>query len=135
MISKTCSWKNQYAKNETKRSSDCQVLQQNKRNDIIFKNKSLNGKSDELKNLWFTSAKLLISDLMCHENCQLFYRCRQLKRQGLLHSDWFFSKCKMYVKLYVKVGKNSDATKIKHICDIEKALNMENIDSFLGINV
>ena len=41
----------------------------------------------------------------------------------------------MYVKLYVKVGKNSDATKIKHICDIEKALNMENIDSFLGINV
>ena len=41
----------------------------------------------------------------------------------------------MYVKLYVKVGKNSDATKIKHICDIEKVLNMENIDSFLRINV
>ena len=101
-----------------------------KRNDVIFKKKSLNGKSDELKNLGFTSAKLFISDSMCHENHQLFYRCRQLKRQGLFHLAWFFSNC-----IYVKVGKNSDATKIKHICNIQKALNMENIDSYLGINV
>ena len=101
-----------------------------KRNDVIFKKKSLNGKSDELKNLGFTSAKLFISDSMCHENHQLFYRCRQLKIRGLLHSAWFFSNC-----IYVKVGENSDATKIKHVCDIDKALNMENIDSFLGINV
>ena len=43
---------------------------------------------------------------------------------------WLFSNC-----IYVKVGENSDATKIKHVCDIDKALNMENIDSFLGINV
>ena len=34
----------------------------------------------------------------------------------------------------VKVGKNSDATKIKRVCNIEKVLNMENIDSYLGIN-
>ena len=101
-----------------------------KRNDVIFKKKSLNGKSDELKNLGFTSAKLFISDSMCHENHQLFYRCRQLKRRGLFHLAWFFSNC-----IYVKVGKNSDATKIKHICNIQKALNMENIDSYLGINV
>ena len=101
-----------------------------KRNDVIFKKKSLNGKSDEFKNLGFTSAKLFISDSMCHENHQLFYRCRQLKRRGLLHSSWLFSNC-----IYVKVGENSDATKIKHVCDIDKALNMENIDSFLGINV
>ena len=101
-----------------------------KRNEVIFKKKSLNGKSDELKNLGFTSAKIFISESMCHENHQLFYRCRQLKRQCLLHSAWFFGNC-----IYVKVGHNSDATKIKHICDIEKVLNMENIDSFLGINV
>ena len=100
-----------------------------KRNDVIFKKKSLNGKSDELKNLGFTSAKLFSSDSMCHENHQLFYRCRQLKRWGLLDLAWFFSNC-----IYIKVGKNSDATKIKHVCDIEKALNMENIDSYLGIN-
>ena len=49
-----------------------------KRNDVIFKKKSLNGKSDELKNLVFTSARLFISDSMYHENQQLFYRCRQL---------------------------------------------------------
>ena len=101
-----------------------------KRNEVIFKKKSLNGKSDELKNLGFTSAKIFISESMCHENHQLFYRCRQLKRQCLLHSAWFFGNC-----IYVKVGHNSDATKIKHVCDIEKVLNMENIDSFLGINV
>ena len=35
----------------------------------------------------------------------------------------------------IKAGGNSDATKIKHVFDIEKALNMENIDSYLGINV
>ena len=76
-----------------------------KRNDIIFKKKSLNGKSDKLKNLGFTSVKLFMSDLMCHENHQL------------LHSAWFFSNC-----IYIKVGENSDATKIKHVYDIEKAL-------------
>ena len=43
-------------------------------NDVIFKKKSLNGKSDELKNLVFTSEKLFISDSMYHENHQLFYR-------------------------------------------------------------
>ena len=88
-----------------------------KRNDVIFKKKSLNGKSDELKILGFASAKLFISDSMCHENHQLFYRCRQLKRRGLLHSVWFFSNC-----IFIKVGENSDATKIKHVYDIEKAL-------------
>ena len=43
-------------------------------NDVIFKKKSLNGKSDELKNLVFTSEELFISDSMYHENHQLFYR-------------------------------------------------------------
>ena len=92
-----------------------------KRNDIIFNKKSLNGKSDELKNLGFMSAKVFISDLMCHENHQLFYRCRQLKRWDLLHSVWFFSNC-----IYIKVGENSDNTKIKHVYNIQKVLNMEN---------
>ena len=101
-----------------------------KRNEIIFKKKSLNGKSDELKNLGFTLAKLFISDSMCHENNQLFYRCRQLKRLGLLHSAWFSSNC-----IYIEVDKNSDATKIKYVCNIKKALNMENIDSYLGLKV
>ena len=69
-----------------------------KRNDIIFKKKSLNRKSDKLKNLGFMPVKF-ISDSMCHENHQLFYRYRQLKRWGLLHSAWFFSNC-----IYIKVG-------------------------------
>ena len=42
-----------------------------KRNDVIFKKKSLNGKSNELKNLGFTLVKLFISDSMFHENHQL----------------------------------------------------------------
>ena len=58
-----------------------------KRNDVIFKKKSLNGKSDELKNLGFTSAKLFISDLMCYENHQVFYECRQLKRHYIRSSS------------------------------------------------
>ena len=112
-----------------RRRDDPQVFQQKKRNDV-FKKKNLNGKSNKLKNLGFLTTKLFISDSMCHENHQFFYRCRQSKRWCLLHLAWFFSNC-----IYVKVGENSGATKIKHICDIEKALNMENIDSYLGINV
>ena len=45
-----------------------------------------------------------------------------------------FSLVLQQLHLY-KIGENSDATKIKHVYDIEKALNMENIDSYLGINV
>ena len=115
------------SQNETKRSGDRQVLQQKKkRNDVIFKKISFNGKSGKLKNLGFTSAKLFISDSMYHENHQFFYRCKQLT----LYSVWFFSNC-----IYVQIGKNSDATKIKHVCDIEKAFNVENIYSYPGINV
>ena len=62
-----------------------------KRNDVIFKKKSLNGESDELKNLGFTSAKLFISDSM------------------------FFSSC-----IFVKVGENSDATKIKQFATLRR---------------
>ena len=80
-------WSWSLSQNEMKRSGDCQVLQQKKNN--IFKKKSLNGN--------LTSWKTC--DLR-----QLFYRCRQLKRQGLLHLAWFFSNC-----VYVKVGENSDA--------------------------
>ena len=97
-----------------------------KRNYVIFKKTSFNGKSGELKKLGFTSVKLFISDSMCHENHQLFYKCKQLT----LYSVWFFSNC-----MYVQIGKNSDATKIKHVCDIEKAFNVENIDSYPGINI
>ena len=115
------------SQNETKRSGDRQVLQQKKkRNDVIFKKISFNGKSGKLKNLGFTSAKLFISDSMYHENHQFFYRCKQLT----LYSVWFFSNC-----IYVQIGKNSDATKIKHVCDIEKAFKVENIYSYPGINV
>ena len=63
---------------------------------FFFLKKSLNGKSDKLKNLGLRPAKLFISDLMCHENHQLFYRCRQLKRWDLSHSAWFFSNCIYY---------------------------------------
>ena len=38
-----------------------------------------------------------------------------------------------FLEKYVWV--ESELAKIKHVCHIEKALNMENIDSFLGINV
>lgn len=100
------------------------------KNDIIFKKKGLNGNINDLKKVGFTSGKWFISDLMCYENHQLWYRCTELKRQRLLYSAWFFRNC-----IYIKVDKNSNTTRIKHVCDIEKALNMEKIDSYLEINV
>ena len=94
-----------------KRLGDCQVLQQKKRNDVIFKRKSINGKSNDLVNLGFTSGIYI-------------------KRRSVLLSAWIFSNC-----IYIKLGVNSGATRIKQVCDIEKSLNMENIDPYLDINV
>ena len=62
---------------------------------------------------------------MRYENYQFFYRCRQLKNSTL---RMLFDNC-----IYKKVSENSEATKIKHLSDIEKALNMENIVFNLGI--
>ena len=67
---------------------------------------------------------------MRYENQQLFCRCTHLKRRSLLNSAWFFSNC-----IYIQLGKNSDAVRIKQVSDFEKTLNMENIYSYLSINV
>ena len=109
LISCFALWSSSVSQNEMKISGDHQVLHHKKKNDIIFKKKSSNGKPNNLKDFAFTSGKLFLSDSICYENQQLLYRCRQLKRQSLLHSAWFISTC-----IYIKVGQNSDATRIKH---------------------
>ena len=77
----------------------------------------------------FTSGKIFLGDSMCYENHRVFCRCRELKRWFWLNSAYFFNNC-----IYIKVGDNSKATKIKHLSDIKKAVNMEN-NSYLGIIV
>ena len=44
--------------------------------------------------------------------------------------DTFHAVC-----IYIKVGENSDTTRIKHVCDIEKALNIAKIHFSLDNNV
>ena len=115
-----CSWS--VSQNEAKRSGD-------ERN-VPFKKKSIIGKSNDLENLEFISEKLFISHSTYYENHLLFYRCRQLKRWSLLHSACFFSNY-----IYIKVGKNPEVTRTTRFCDIEKSLNIQNIDSHFDINV
>ena len=78
------------------------------------------------------SEKLIVSDSMVMRITKFSIDADSWRDRAWLPEEtaWFFSNC-----IYIKVGKNSDATRIEHICDINKALNIENINSHLGINV
>ena len=56
---------------------------------ILVNSKNRRKKSDVLSKLNF-SGRLFVSDSMCHENHQLFYKCRQFKNDGKIHS-WFWN--------------------------------------------
>ena len=47
-------------------------------------------KKKELKELHFEES-LYLSDSMCTENHNLFYKCRQLKNAKRIHACWFFN--------------------------------------------
>ena len=63
------------------------------------------------------SEKIFIGDSICSKNHRLFCRCRQLKRLFWINSAWFFNSC-----VYIKVGDNSEATKVKHLSHKKRQL-------------
>ena len=64
---------------------------------ILINRKNLRNKPDVLTQLSF-SGRLSVSESMCHENHQLYYKCRHLKSAGKIHSTWFSNKSKNLMK-------------------------------------
>ena len=64
---------------------------------ILINRKNLRNKPDVLTQLSF-SGRFSVSESMCHENHQLYYKCRHLKSAGKIHSTWFWNKSKNLMK-------------------------------------
>ena len=60
------------------------------RHQVMANRKKLMEKKNELKELHFEES-LYLSDSMCTENHNFFYKCSQLKRNKRIHACWFFS--------------------------------------------
>ena len=71
--------------------------------------------------------KLFVNESMCHENHQLAYKCCQLKSTHKIHSTWFYNST-----LHIKLVKNGPIHKIFHPTDIEKVLEVGNLDEYVN---
>ena len=60
------------------------------RHQVMANRKKLMEKKNELKELHFEES-LYLSDSMCTENHNIFYKCSQLKSNKIIHACWFFS--------------------------------------------
>ena len=96
------------------------------KHNVQIKRKNLHQKSLELSRLKF-SGKLFVSESMCFENHQLAYKCRKLKNLGKIHSTWFYNNA-----VNIKLTENGRIHKIFHIIDIEKLLDIDNLDELLN---
>ena len=96
------------------------------KHNVQIKRKNLHQKSLELSRLKF-SGKLFVSESMCFENHQLAYKCRKLKNLGKIHSTWFYNNA-----VNIKHTENGRIHKIFHIIDIEKLLDIDNLDELLN---
>ena len=93
---------------------------------IQINKKVLQQKSLELSQLKF-SRKLFTSESMCYENQQLSYKCRQLKNSKNIHSTWFWNNA-----VNITVTPNWEIPLIFHTTDIEKLLEIENLEDFIN---
>ena len=57
---------------------------------VMVNRKKLMEKKNELKGLHFDES-LYLSDSMCAENHNFFYKCGQLKNAERIHACWFFN--------------------------------------------
>ena len=93
---------------------------------LIYKHKNLGTKSQELTNLKFLG-RLFVSESMSHENQQLAYKCRQLKSARKIHSTWFFNNV-----INIKLTEHGRIHKIFHVSDIEKFLEIDNLEEYIN---
>ena len=82
-------------------------------------------KKNELKELHFEES-LFLSDSMCTENHNLFYKCRQLKNGKKIYACWFFNNA-----INLQLMDKGPIFKIFHEYDLEELLRT-NVDDLLS---
>ena len=87
--------------------------------------KNLMEKKNELKELYFEES-LFLSDSMCIENYNLFYKCRQSKNAKRIHACWFFNNA-----INVRLMDNGPIFKIFHESDLGELLRAS-VDDLLS---
>ena len=94
---------------------------------VMANRKKLMEKKNELKELHFEES-LYLSDSMCTENHNLFYKCRQLKNAKRIHACWFFKDV-----INVRLMDKGPIFKIFHESDLGEFLRT-NVDDLLSIS-
>ena len=92
---------------------------------VMADRKKLMEKKNEFKELHFEES-LYLSDSMCTENHNLFYKCRQLKNAKRIHACWFFNNV-----INVRLMDKGPIFKIFHESDLGELLRA-NIDDLLS---
>ena len=64
---------------------------------------------------------------MSHENQQLAYKYEQLKSARKTHSTWFFNDV-----VNIKLTEHGRIHKIFHVTDIEKLLEIDNLEEYIN---
>ena len=82
-------------------------------------------KKNELKKLHFEES-LFLSDSMCTENHNLFYKCCQLKNAKKIYACWFFNNA-----INLQLMDKGPIFKIFHEYDLEELLRA-NVDDLLS---
>ena len=96
-----------------------------KRQKVMNNRTLLKNKQEELKKLGF-SDKLYLNDSLSVENQVLFYKTRQLKKWKKISDTWFFNN-----KISVRVHEKGKVTNIFHDSDVEKLLQIDDLDEYL----
>ena len=87
--------------------------------------KKVTGKKTELKELYFEES-LFLSDSMCTENYNLFYKCCQLKNTKKIHGCWFLNNA-----INARLMDKDPIFKIFHESDQAELLRA-NVDDLLS---
>ena len=91
---------------------------------VMAKWKKFMEKKNELKEVHFEES-LYLSDSMCTENHNPFYKCRQLKNAKRIHACWFFNNV-----TNVRLMDKGPIFKIFHESDLGELLRA-NVDDLL----
>ena len=92
---------------------------------VMANRKKLMEKKNELKELHFEES-LFLSNSMCTENHNLFYKCRQLNNAKRIHACWFFNNA-----INVRLINKGPIFKIFHESNLGELL-LANVDGLLS---
>ena len=93
--------------------------------EVMENKKKLMEKKNELRKIHFEES-LFLSDSVCTENRNHFYKCHQLKNGKRIHACWFLNNA-----INVQLMDKGPIFKIFHESDLQESLHV-NVDDLLS---